>query len=277
MKLCIAFAMLSLVPMTVHADDSVEDFRIITVSGPVAVIPAGSDAPLAAAAGLPLSTGDRVVTGAGGAAELATKAGSVIRLDGNSSLGLDDLRSGWTTFRLAVGRFLGKFQHSATSHYAVKTPVAVASVRGTEFALDVANDGELNAGVVEGEVALESPTESEADAAPPAPWTEEVLTTAQGLSVRPLERPRRLSEIPGPLVASLDWFPKIRERIPRLRETWKDLDPLARQQLRVASLRERVQWAVPGRLRSRLPAPRNRVAPRPIERRHLRRPDPKRP
>lgn len=266
-------------PAIVVAQDAPEDYRLIASSGDVAVIPAGSQEPQAARAGLPLAEGDRVVTGPSGSAELAAKSGTVIRLENNSSLGLESLRSGWSIFRLTIGRFLGKFQHTPDSHYSVRTPVAVASVRGTEFALDVAENGELNAGVVEGEVAVTAPDEAPATAPGAdsaresgAAWKEEVLGASQGLAVRPLEQPRRLSEIPRPLVRSLDWFPRIRERIPKLREQWKDLPPLERERLRRESLRERVQWRVPGRPAENVQPLRERIPRVPVERRRLPRP-----
>jgi len=278
MKLCIVIATIVLLPWSIFADEPVEDFRLVEAAGEAAVIPAGSDEPMAAKAGIPLSQGDRVVTGAGGSAELATRSGSVIRLENNTSLGLDDLRPGWTTFRLSVGRFLGKFDRTGKSRYRVRTPVAVASVRGTEFALDVAPDGALEAGVVEGEVgfAPDEPAEGETSSTGPT-WQEEILTSSQGVSVRPNETPRRLKEIPPPLVRSLNWFSRVRERIPHLRDTWKDLDPAERLKLRRESFRERVQWQVPDRLRKTLPSPRERVKPQPIPRRRPLRTGPKQP
>ena len=264
MKRFLALLLIVVLPVIALADEAADDYRLIEATGDVAVVPAGSEEARAATAGLPLSEGDRVVTGDSGSAELADPSGTVLRLEANSSLSLESLRTGWTTFRLAVGRLLAKFNHTMDSHYSVQTPVAVASVRGTEFALDVAEDGELNAGVVDGQVAIQRPENSEQPAG--KEWKEEVLEKSQGLSIRPLERPRRLSEIPRPLVRSLDWFPRIRERVPKLREQWKNLTPLERRQLRRESLRERVQWRVPGKPGEGITPLRERVRPRPIPR-----------
>ena len=247
-----------------------EDYRIVDVSGQVAVIPKNGSEGSPASVGLPLSAGDRVVTGSGGQVELAAKSGTVIRLEGNSSLGLDDLRSGWTQLRLYVGRLLARFERGTKTRYNIKTPVAVASVRGTELALEVGEDGSLEAGVIEGEVAIEPPAEKPAEGEQ-AGWDPEILTSSQGVSVAPLGRPRRLSEIPRPLVRSLDWFPRVRQRVPALRERWKDLDPPSRQRLRNQALRERIKWEVPPRLRQGLKSPRERVKP------HRRSPRPGRP
>lgn len=105
--------------------------------------------------GMALYQGDRIRTGAGGKAVIVWFDASVTRLDentevdiitliteGNRSIELDQ-NNGRTWNRVLVA--------SGVSSYSVETPTAVASVRGTGFAV-TANDNESTIAVVEGSI-----------------------------------------------------------------------------------------------------------------------------
>lgn len=236
------------------ADD---DFRVTGATGEAAVIPSGDDAASPATSGLPLSPGDRIVTGPSGRVELAAQNGTIFRLEPNSSFAIEAPTSRWSSFRLQVGRLLAKFAASKDRPYRVNTPVAVAAIRGTELILDVTESGALQGGVVEGEVAFGPPTEADA-----AAWSG-VNVSSGGIEILPEAKPRRMSDIPARLRPAVAAFPSIRERVPKLRASWKQLAPSQRASLRREALRERVRWTVPAKLRDRIPPPGRRHPPLP--------------
>ncbi|MBV9079665.1 MAG: FecR domain-containing protein [Elusimicrobia bacterium] len=234
------------------------DYRITAVTGNAAVVPKDSTIASPARAGFPLAPGDRIVTDAGGGAEVAAREGTVFQLGEKSSFSVDEPRPSGGSFRLALGRLLAKFAPATGSGYQVATPVAVAAVRGTELALDVADTGAMNAAVVEGEVAFR-PVED--DTTTNGPVREEVVGASQGLTAEPGKRPEKLPSIPVPLVPALAQFKSIRERVPSLREHWPELAAGERIRLRQEALRERIRWQIPENVRQNLSSPRQRVAP----------------
>lgn len=278
-----------------------QEFRITSVDGQVALIPKGETRASPAKPGVPLAAGDRLVTGEKGEVELASKEGTVLQLKEKTYFRLQTARSGKTSFFVKVGRFLGRFASSKETGVStrVRTPVVVASVRGTELAVDVAEGGETQGGVQEGvvdfklpkydskaaigwsdedprlmeddPVEAEVPDASEAvDAAPELevesavePIDEKTLNDAapvtvesgQGISVKPNAMPEKLPTLPKIIVADMAWFQSVRERVPKLRDQWKDLDVPSQMKLRQQVLRERITWQLPAKLQPAKPAP----------------------
>ncbi len=233
----IIFSSLLLVSFLSFADDTTIEYRVTDVAGDVGFIPKEGTEISPVVTGLTLDPGDRLVTGKTGRVEFATKAGTVMELKENSHLTVESFSGQVSKFFLKVGRLFGKFASAQTTQhrYNIQSPVTVAAVRGTELAMCVEENGETQAGVNEGTVSFES-AEGEI-----------VVEESQGIIVKPNEKPEHLKEIPPLVAKDLAWFPHIRNRVPRLREQWKDRPPLARLELRQRALRKRVQWRRPSR------------------------------
>jgi ferric-dicitrate binding protein FerR (iron transport regulator) len=110
--------------------------------------------------GAVLTADARVATGADGSAELLFEDGTAVRVEANSSLTLETARqtadSREFSLRLWAGRLLSQVMKRDTSaRYSVRTPAAVAAVRGTEFVADAA-DGSTGLAVFEGTVETQS-------------------------------------------------------------------------------------------------------------------------
>ena len=160
--------------------------------------------------------------------------------------------------------------------------MAVAAVRGTELGIVVDENKEMQAGVVEGEVAFgpdvePSTSDVKTDEATPvqvssasvegssativmdradddvsassAPQSGEIVVHgSQGVVYKPGVSPVKMAQIPPLVVSSLDWFQSVRARVPALREQWKELDTPSQMKLRAGALREKITWTVPAKL-----------------------------
>jgi len=251
------------------------EYRVTQVSGETGFIPKDGKEISPLSAGISLEPGDRLVTGKNGRVEFATRAGTVMELKENSSLTVETISDQVSKFFLKVGRLFGKFASAATTghSYSIESPVTVAAVRGTELGMCVEETGETQAGVTEGTVVFSPVSDSEESISPVAVggvpvempgWKEGDVTVeeSKGIVVKPHERPEHLNEIPPLVVKDLTWFPAARERVPKLREQWKDRQPMARLQLRQQVLRERVKWKPPQHIRDGLHSPKQRMKDR---------------
>ncbi|MBI5594496.1 MAG: FecR domain-containing protein [Elusimicrobia bacterium] len=217
------------------------------VSGTVLVFAKGSDEGLPAEDGAQLEEGDRIETGEDSSAELALHQGSVMELGAGTSMTVESVKKKDSWFSLSLGSFIAKFERFAVNQRAsVRTPTSVAAVRGTEFGVEVADDGETSIGVFdEGRVAV---TQSDGDGV-----EETTLEQNQEVVLAPGEGPdtvskggkrflraRALKRFEGRR-ARLE---RVRERREEIRKTWKDLPPKQRRELRAKwqhGMRERVR------------------------------------
>jgi len=135
------------------------DTRLAAVQGEVFVVPAGGGEAMAAEAGMPLEAGDEVRTGSDGKAEVAVSADSLLELGPESEFRVDSAARSAGSFTLSLGRLVAKLRSLTLvrERLSFRTPTAVAAVRGTEFALEVQDDGGTALGVFdEGKVAVKS-------------------------------------------------------------------------------------------------------------------------
>jgi len=111
--------------------------------------------------GMKLAVGDTLKTGSDGSAELRFFEGSVMEVEANSQVVIEDLSltaSGSTSVGLkqllgnTVNR-VGQLVDSASS-YEVETPAAVAVVRGTAFNMEVEQDGFTTVQTTQGSVSF---------------------------------------------------------------------------------------------------------------------------
>ncbi|MFH2204118.1 MAG: FecR family protein [Elusimicrobiota bacterium] len=160
----LVFALSCLVP-AVRAADKEEspdwDARLTEVEGDVKVYLAGSDDEegIEAEPGMPLSKGDRVKTGDNGRAEIAMAEDNALQLGSRSVLRFMGLRKQDTFLGLDFGHLVAKAKLLVRRRYRVRTPTSVTAVRGTEFGIEVVDDGEATPKTVigvfdEGQVAV---------------------------------------------------------------------------------------------------------------------------
>jgi len=120
------------------------DARIVERGGDVRVILAGSEESesIEAAKDMPLSAGDRVKTGKNGLAHIAISEASSLELGPDSFLRVGSLRRSESVFDLKIGHLVAKLKHAASRRFEVRTPTAIAAVRGTELGVEVVEGSE---------------------------------------------------------------------------------------------------------------------------------------
>lgn len=133
-------ALLLAAAVPLRAQEDKWDARLGAVSGDVTIIAADGSPDASGEAGMPLEEGDRVVVAAGGSAEVALDGGSLITVREGSDFKLEKTAKGDSSFFLSVGSLLAKIQKLGTQRLRVRTPTAVAAVRGTEFGVEAGDE-----------------------------------------------------------------------------------------------------------------------------------------
>ena len=198
--------------------------RIGEVQGDVAVIAAGGSEEVSGQNGMPLNEGDRVVAGEGGSAEVALDGGGIITVRENSDLKIENTALADGSFFLQAGSLLAKIQKLGDKQLRVRTPTAVAAVRGTEFGVEIEGEA-THVGVFdEGKVEVSGET-----------GEPETLISNQETSVF-------RGKTPVPAVHLLR-FVRHRSlmraharRLAHIRARWATLDPAKRRELRASML-----------------------------------------
>lgn len=101
-----------------------------------------------------LSAGDRVRTDRDSAATIRFQDGSQVELGPGASFTIQKAEPQEMVMDLAFGRLRAIVSKIRSRRFSVRTPVAVASVRGTEFTVDVADEKNTKVEVREGLVAV---------------------------------------------------------------------------------------------------------------------------
>ena len=233
MKLKTSFLILPAALLLFKFSAAAEDFdaRLGAISGSVEVLAAPeADVWSDAEEGMPLSAGDKVRSGADSSAEIALDDGGVIRLGENSTVKVSSLGRSSASFFLDMGSLVAKIQgllKKKLERLEVRTPAAVAAVRGTEFCVEHDQaENETTAGVFdEGKLSVSA---IDADGKPVAEGLveqgNEVSLRAGAREVRPAGM-RRLLRRRAHVLA-------MRTRLTALRKTWKRMPPEKRMELR---------------------------------------------
>jgi len=183
--------------LTLMASEKPErEYLVTDIEGNAGVIPKGKTEISPLKENFLIIPGDRIITGKSGRVELSNEEGTILEIGEESDLTIESISHSVSSFFLRIGRLLGKFKtfKKPSYTYNFNTPVAVAAVRGTELVLDVQPDGELQAGVVEGEVEFGPAEESDSSL-----WEEKVrIKNSEGLVVKPKKKPVRMTQIPPP-------------------------------------------------------------------------------
>jgi len=141
-----------------------QEALLASQGGLVEVLPPGADAWLPVSEAIMVEAGDRIRTGAEGAAELTFFDGSVTKLRPMAELSIVQMtsqRSGHGNV-IALHQWLGECHHQVgplrdgESRFGVQTASAVMAVRGTAFTVIVKPDGATHLVVEEGIVAVQT-------------------------------------------------------------------------------------------------------------------------
>ncbi|MFH2202912.1 MAG: FecR domain-containing protein [Elusimicrobiota bacterium] len=216
--------------------------RITELTGEVYLFHQDEEEGYPAEAGAPVEPGDRIETRGGASAEVALEADSVLELGANTVFTIDSLEKEKSVFALALGSMVAKFRAFVRRNrgYQVLTPTAVAAVRGTEFGVEVGDDGGTSVGVFdEGEVAVTTTDEAVEETVLKA--QEEVAVGRRALDTEEVDGRRRLRKGKlRQLQARRQRMQALRARRGQLRKTWQRLSPELRRELR-QKMRERHQ------------------------------------
>ena len=172
---------------------------------------------------MPLAAGDRVKTGEDSSAEIVFSGEHCVSLRSRSELTLTALRRQDSELSLALGSLLAKIQSLTGGDFRVRTSAAVASVRGTEFGVEVDNEdpSQTHVGVFdEGKVAVTG-----AGGAP------ELLKANQETSVRRGGRPMAAYQLKR-FTRQRQFMRGFRKRAQAVRKAWRPLAAGQRQQKR---------------------------------------------
>lgn len=234
-------------PALVRAEDSDEagdwDARITAVSGRATLFTGDEKEGMPAEEGMPVESGDHVQTGKDGTVEIAFAADNVVEVGPDSMISVESIDKSDSWLSLDLGRMVAKLRKLLRrERFGVRTPTAVAGVRGTEFGVVVAKDGESTVGVLyEGEVGVR---------AIHAPDVEETIVTKKREVRVPHEDPD-IKEKDGKLILKLRRWKRVkkhRKRIKHLRKrheiltrTWKSMTRHARKSHRQKARRKHKQ------------------------------------
>jgi len=201
--------------------------RLTSVEGLVTVMPKGETEVVSAAAGMPIGAGDCILTGVKGRVELALSAESLIELGPVARLTVANLEERHTFIDLDLGTLVAKFHwdKSLGRRLEIRTPAAVAIVRGTEFGVTVAESGETSVAVFdEGLVAVrakDAPSVQETMLEP----RQEVLVPRGAMLATEMRQGQsflRVTDL-SRLQPQRGRVERMRERQRELVQTWKDM------------------------------------------------------
>ncbi len=216
-----SFSFLVLAAAPVRAQQESWDARLAGCAGEVTVYAADGSPEVSGDVDMPLEEGDRVVVAEGGWAEVSLDGGSLITVREKSDFKLEKTAKGDSSFFLSVGSLLAKIQKLGTQRLKVRTPTAIAAVRGTEFGVEV--DGESShVGVFdEGKVEVTG-------AAGGAP---ELLISNQETSVNKSGTPLHAVQLKRFMIHRALMRGQGR-RLAAIKAKWKALPPAQRQEMR---------------------------------------------
>ncbi len=204
---------------------------------------------------MPLETGDRIRTGEDSSAEVSLDGQHVVSLRENTDFTLSAARAAETELKIALGSLLAKIGALFGSEsLRVRTPTAVAAVRGTEFGVEVPSDREETTVGVFDEGKLEVSGEA---GAPEILIANQETLVARGARPLPAYQLKRL-------VRHRAFMRGLRRRAQSLRRAWRALPPEERRELR-----QRLIERMKSRRRELLER-REKGQERPRERRRLR-------
>jgi hypothetical protein len=246
------FCLFLLDPSIVRAQDSASaaadeyEARLTDVKGEVSVFTAEDPEGGPGAAQMPLQAGDRIKTGSDASAEIALSGEHWIVLRPDSEFTLASLKRADTELGLSLGGMLAAVAKLAAGGFRVRTPAAVAAVRGTEFAVEVTPEQQTQVAVFdEGQVEVRGQIGE-----PELLQTDQETIISRGRRPLVAYRIKRLSR-------QRQAMRSLRKRAGVERQSWRALDPEQRRQARqrmIEKLRQsrRERAMRPAKAKSRL-------------------------
>lgn len=141
--LLIIFLLFSII-LPVNKVSAATSAKIISITGDVQVLRGGGEKPFKAFVNMPLTEGDRIITGIGATAEIELDNGdAVISLSENTRIYISELRGTGDSQQTSIGLQSGSIGNSVkkaltnTSKYEIKTPTAVMCAKGTHFLVSI--------------------------------------------------------------------------------------------------------------------------------------------
>jgi len=209
-----------------------EDFdaRLGAVSGKTTLLSEGGLGSADAREGTPLYPGDMIRTGENASAEITMDDGAVLKVGPDSSLKISSLGRSSAAFFLDMGSLVAKIQgllKQKMERLEVRTPAAVAAVRGTEFCVEHDKQAnETTAGVFdEGKLSVSAlDPEGNAVAESLVEQGNEVSLRAGDREVKPVRMQR--------LLRRKEHIAAMRTRLGVLRKSWKKIPAAKRMKLR---------------------------------------------
>ncbi|MBI4060111.1 MAG: FecR domain-containing protein [Elusimicrobia bacterium] len=221
----IGFVLLCLGSAPARAQEESWDARLAGVSGDVTVVSADGSPEASGEADMPLEEGDRVVVAEGGSAEVSLDGSSLITVRERSDFKIEKTAAGDSSFFLSAGSILAKIQKLGARRLRVRTPSAVAAVRGTEFGVEV--DGEESHVGVFDEGKVEVTGESGGEP--------ELLISNQETSVRRGGPPAHAAQLRR-FMARRAQMRAHGRRIAVIKAKWRALPPALRRETRVRAM-----------------------------------------
>lgn len=196
--------------------------HLMDVKGEVTLYTADAPDGVPAEKDTPLGPGDRIATGPDSSAEVFLDADHLVVVREKSNMTLGSVSKSGLDLKLTLGALLAKVQKLAGAHqFRIHTPVAVAAVRGTEFAVEVGEGDETSVGVFD-----EGRVEVTASGASETLQANQETSVARGQRPLPAVYLRRLERHRGFMRN------RVRARHAAFRKTWKSLPPEQRRALR---------------------------------------------
>lgn len=218
-----ALALLLAAAAPAFAQEESWDARLGAVSGDVTVHPADGSPETSGEDGMPLEEGDRVSVDEGGSAEIALDGGSLITVREKSEFKIEKTGKADTWFSLTAGALLAKIQKQlGNNRLRVRTPTAVAAVRGTEFGVEVDEAGASHVGVFD---------EGKVEVTGEQGGTPEVLISNQETTVKKGAAPAHAAQLKR-FVSHRAHMRRHGRRIAAIKRKWKALPPDQRREKR---------------------------------------------
>lgn len=165
---------------------------LVRTEGRVSVQSSKSATWTAAKIPLLLRAGDKVKTGAGGRAEISWAGASKTRLGPDSILTVQEASAQRTTVMMSVGLLDAFIQKTKNHKFRVRTPTAVASIRGTVFQVKVDKTGRTQWNLFKGSLGVSDARGSQVVLQP----NQRVSVSAEGIAEKPQLLP---TDIPYPV------------------------------------------------------------------------------
>lgn len=215
------------VAKAVEEEDTDWDIRATAVTGEVVVTSKdGVDSLLAVDA--PLEAWDKIEVPSDGSLEIAFAADSVMTFNAGARLMIGSIAKKDSFFELTFGTLVAKLNWAKRRGYKmqIRTPTAVAAVRGTEFAVDVHEDGMTDIGVFdEGKIAVTDRRNRSAKEVIVTPHREIRFEAKRMHLPRKLQKMKRLSK-------HFKHIARLNKRQKHLKNNWKRMNRKNRQKWR---------------------------------------------